>query len=40
MTYRPTSTSPGTMAPRNMSPALAEVMSNSVGMTKLPVAAL
>ena len=28
------------MAPRNMSPALAEVTSNSVGMTKLPVAAL
>ena len=28
------------MAPRNMSPALAEVMPNSVGMMNWPVAAL
>ncbi len=38
--YRPTRIRPGRKAPRNMSPALAEVMPNSVGMAASPVANL
>ena len=38
--YRPTKTSPGTSAPRNISPALVEMMSNSDGIDSSPVASL
>ena len=38
--YNPTSMRPGMKAPMNMSPALAEVMSNSEGMENSPVASL
>ena len=38
--YRPTRTSPGTSAPRNISPALVETTPNSDGIEKLPVVSL
>ena len=38
--YSPTSTRPGTIAPRNMSPAEVEITENSDGMDSSPVADL